>query len=240
MDLHGKTVLAHVLNRCQAIDGADVVCCAIPESPDNDPIAAEAEQCDAVVFRGSENDVLDRYLQAARMVKADIVLRVTSDCPLIAPDVCADVLRLRAQRDTDYAGNNTPPSWPHGLDCEAITVAWLERAAAEATEPMDREHVSPYIRRHAEALKANLDGPGGDMLNHRWTLDFPEDLEFMRNLFAVMPKTGKIPGVDQTLALLDVHPEIFALNQMHHDSDHDPDAASAHDAKRYAHAGEAT
>lgn len=239
MDLAGKTVLAHVLERCHAIDGVDVVCCAIPESPINDPVAAEAERCGATVYRGSENDVLDRYVQAARMVDAETVLRVTSDCPMIDPIVCANVLRLRAETEADYAGNNTPPSWPHGLDCEAISVAWLERAAKEATETMDREHVSPYIRRNPQVRKANLEGPGGVALDHRWTLDFPEDLDFMRAMFAVMPKTGDVISVEKTMALLDAHPEIFALNQMHHDSRHDPDAASAHDAKRYAVDGEA-
>lgn len=239
MDINGQTVLAHVLERCRDIDGADVVCCAIPESSDSDPVAAEAERCGAVVFRGSEDDVLDRYVQAARMVAADVVMRVTSDCPLIAPDVCADVLRLRVRQNADYAANNTPPSWPHGLDCEATSIAWLERAGKEAQKPMDREHVTTYIRRHPEARKVNLDGPGGAALDHRWTLDFPEDLDFMRALFAAFPGDQQVPGVDQTLALLDTHREIFVLNQMHHDRHHDPDATPPHDAKRYAGSGEA-
>ena len=81
LDLAGKSVLAHVLERCAAIPGADLVCCATVAGPDGDPVAAEAARCGAEVFRGSEDDVLDRYHRAAKQHHAEIVLRVTSDCP---------------------------------------------------------------------------------------------------------------------------------------------------------------
>ena len=95
MDLCGRTALSHVIERCRAIENADTVCCAVPESSENDVVAAEAERAGAVVFRGSESDVLERYYLAAKQLNADVVLRVTADCPLLDPAVSAAVLKLR-------------------------------------------------------------------------------------------------------------------------------------------------
>ena len=113
--LAGKTVLAHVLDRCKAVESADVICCAVADGSDSDPVAAEAERCGVVVSRGSEDDVLDRYYQAAKALDAGVIMRVTSDCPLIDPEVCQQVLKYRQSNDADYACNNIPPSWPNGL-----------------------------------------------------------------------------------------------------------------------------
>lgn len=217
MPLAGKTVLAHVIERCQAIAGVDVVCCATTGAASDDPIVAEAERCGARVFRGSETDVLARYHGAAGMLGADIVMRVTSDCPLIDPDVCADVIRLRAARGADYAANNMPPSWPHGLDCEAFTADALARAAREAREPYEREHVTPWIRTHPTIRRANLAGPGGTLIEHRWTLDFPEDMQFFQAVFAHFPAPA-MPRMKDVLALLQDHPEIMAINRHRHEA----------------------
>ncbi len=215
--LGGETVLSHVLRRCQAIETADMVCCATTEGSDGDPIAAEAARRGVEVFRGSEWDVLDRYYRAARHLSADVIMRVTSDCPLIDPAICASVLRLRAEGDADYACNNMPPSWPHGLDCEAFTFAWLERAAREASKPSEREHVTPFIRGHPEARKVNLEGPGGSIAKHRWTLDYLEDLVFLRALFHKLPADPAVPRMDDVLEVLDAYPEISAINRHCHD-----------------------
>ena len=181
------TVLDHVLTRCRAIAGVDVVCCAVPDSADSDPVAAEARRIGVEIFRGSDHDVLDRYWQAARALKADVVMRITSDCPLIDPRVAAEVLALRIRENVDYACNNMPATWPLGLDCDALTFAWLDRAAREAKTPYDREHVTPYIRNHPESRKANFPCPESGVVQHRWTLDTQADLDFMRVLFPRLP-----------------------------------------------------
>jgi len=199
MDLAGRTVLDHVLSRCQAIPGVDAVICATTVKPDDDPVAAEAERLGASVFRGDEADVLGRYLGAARSAEADVVLRVTSDCPLIDPEVCRAVLDLRAREDADYAANNTPPSWPHGLDCEAFTVAALAKADAETDEPYDREHVTPWLRHTPGLRRANLPKPGRPEPDRRWTLDTPDDLAGLRRLFARLPG-DRIAGWEEALA----------------------------------------
>ena len=233
LDLGGRTVLSHVIERSLAIDNADVVCIAVPEGDACEPIALEAERCGAMVFRGSENDVLDRYYQAAVSLGADVILRITSDCPLIDPTVASQVIALRADTGADFATNNRPPSWPHGLDCEAFTFSLLERAWKEAVEAVDREHVSPYMRRHPDIHFVNLEGPGGSLTDHRWTIDYPEDLDFARALFAQLPPGPPIAGMAEMLAVLRDRPDISNLNQIHH-MVHESDAIPAHDRLRYA------
>ncbi|MCF8475406.1 MAG: glycosyltransferase family protein [Pseudolabrys sp.] len=212
LDLAGETVLSHVLKRCRAAHEAALVCCATGAKADCDPIAAEAERCGVAVYRGAEHDVLDRYYQAARDIGADEIMRVTSDCPIIDPAICDDVIRLRRAKNVAYASNEIPPSWPHGLDCEVFTFDWLEKAAREAKKPWEREHVTLFIREHADVTTANLDGPGGAVVDHRWTLDNEADLRFFRALFAHMPQgigsySWKVP-----LAIVEAHPEIAAIN----------------------------
>lgn len=222
MDLAGSTVLAHVLRRCAAIAGIDVVCCAVPEGSVHDAVAREAKAAGAVVYRGDEEDVLDRYWRAARMLGADVVMRVTSDCPLVDPAVCAQVLQLMANTKADYACNNMPSAWPHGLDCEAFTFAALDRAACTARDHNEREHVTPWLRNNPAVAKANLPGPGGWAAEQRWTLDFPEDLEFFRALFAVLPPPPELPSTSDVLALLCSRPDIAAINARHHNVSRPP------------------
>ncbi|MCW5698801.1 MAG: glycosyltransferase family protein [Rhodospirillales bacterium] len=181
------TVLSEVLQRCKAVPAIDVVCCAVADGRENDQVEALATRNDCIVFRGSETDVLGRYLGAARHVGADVVLRVTSDCPLIDPHVCGAVLALVGNENYDYATNNMPPSWPHGLDCEAFTTSWLETAGMKANDPEEREHVTPFIRRHPSVRRANLLCPKEGLKDRRWTLDTPEDLRHLRNIFTQLP-----------------------------------------------------
>ena len=188
MDLGGQSVLARVIERALAIPGSDVVGVAVPTGPQDDPVAAEAKRRGAVVTRGSQADVLDRYWQAAQALKADAVMRITSDCPLIDPQVCGDLITLFKDSGADYGSINMPPTWPHGLECEVFSFAWLERAAREAVRPSDREHVSPFIREHPDARRMNMPGPGPETVRHRWTLDHADDLTFLRALWPRLPE----------------------------------------------------
>ncbi len=210
--LAGETVLSHVLRRCAMIEGGDVVCCAVPDGRESDVVAEEADRCGAKVFRGSEHDVLDRYHQAAMACGADVVMRVTSDCPLIDPAVCSRLLDLFRSSGVDYASNNMPPSWPHGLDCEVFTVAALARAARQARTPDAREHVTPWLRHEPHIKRANLAGPGGDVAAMRWTLDYPQDLEFFEALFDLFPAPAEKIGFEDIVPLLQAHPEIATIN----------------------------
>ena len=212
LDLGGKPILQHVLERCRSVVGTETVVCAVPDEAESEPLERIAQECGAAVFRGSEKDVLDRYLGAARMAGAEVVLRVTSDCPLIDPDVCAEVLALRARTDADYASNNMPATFPHGLDCEAFTFAALSLAAENASEPADREHVTPWLRRGRQISRANLAADDPALAAHRWTLDYPEDLAFFRALSDLRPDLATARMRD-ILDLLGAHPEIALINQ---------------------------
>lgn len=207
------SVLEHVLRRCRAIVGVDEVVCATVEGADGDLVAALAKELGVTVFRGSEKDVLARYHGAAHAVGAEIVLRVTSDCPLLDPDVCAAVLRLRAATAADYAANNMPPSWPHGLDCEAFTIEALDDAAATATAPEDHEHVTPWIRRNRAYHRVNLPGPGGELTAQRWTLDYPEDLAFLRAVYDRLPVGSAGQSWFVAANILSREPELSLINE---------------------------
>lgn len=215
LPLGNGTVLSEVLRRCSAIPGIDLVVCAVPEGVRDDPVADEARRHGAVIARGHETDVLDRYIEAAKSVNADVIMRVTSDCPLIDPELCGSVLKLCLAEHVDYACNNLPPSYPHGLDCEVFTRSALEMAWLNGKESEDREHVTPWLRRAPEIRRANLNSIGGQDVHMRWTLDFQEDYAFLSAVFALLANSSVIPGWQVIKALLSQYPEVQMLNEKH-------------------------
>ena len=214
-DLGGRTVLARVIERALAIPGCDVVGCAVPQGERDDPIAAEAARAGASVTRGSELDVLDRYWRAALALKADAVMRITSDCPLIDPQICGDLIALWRDSGVDYGSINTPPSWPHGLECDVFSLAWLERAAREAVKPSDREHVTTFIRNHPDVRQINMPGPGPQTVRHRWTLDHADDLAFLRALWPRLPEGPAGWSWRVPFAIVEADPVLAAINAGH-------------------------
>ena len=212
--LAGRSVLWHVLTRCAKIPGIEKVCCAVPEGSEHDAVADAARTCDIEVMRGPEFDVLDRYHKAAMHLKADIVVRVTSDCPLIDPAVCGQVLAaLEDGKAADYAANNFTHRFPHGLDCEAFTIEALDMAWRHAETAHEREHVTPWVRNSSVLRHAAVVGPSADYGAERWTLDYPEDLEFLRALFQLFPT--ECPHWQEVAAIVRSHPELRALNAEH-------------------------
>lgn len=212
MPLAGRSVLSWVLERCRAIPGTDGVCCAIPAGVDDDDVALEARRCGVPTFRGTQHDVLYRYYRAAEAFGFDTIMRITSDCPLIDPWLCGEVIDLFRGAGADYACNNLPPSWPHGLDCEVTTFDWLARAVREADAPDDREHVTPYIRRHAQARRRNLAKSGPSAYHHRWTLDTRRDLWFLQEMAARLPEGPAAWSYRLPLAIVAAEPALARLN----------------------------
>ena len=206
-------VLQHVLSRCQKIPSVDDVVCATTKGEQEDEIVRLAEAAGVGVFRGSEVDVLGRYHDAAVAAGADIILRVTSDCPLIDPDICEAVVQLRQSEGADYAANNLSKEWPHGLDCEAFTFAVLREANRHATNAYDREHVTPWMRRASYLDRVNLPCTAGARPELRWTLDYPEDLAFFEKLFEEFSSWDPIPDSKELIRFLDLRPDISAINQ---------------------------
>ena len=212
----GKTtVLQHVLRRCKMIPSVDIIVCATTTGTRENAIAEIAEEEGVDVFRGSETDVLSRYHGAAEAAEADIIMRVTSDCPLIDPRICEDVLSLQRSEVADYSCNNMPPSWPHGLDCESFTMAALDAAYRQADNAYDREHVTPWIRRAEHLNQVNVARRGHSQHKLRWTLDYPEDFEFFQTLFERFPECVNVPDSETLIKFLTNTPELLAINSKH-------------------------
>lgn len=211
-ELAGVPALIHVLHRCRSIEGVDEVCCAISDEENSDPVEALAQEHGFLTVRGSENDVLERYQMAATQTDADIVMRVTSDCPLIDPAVCGQLLDVRRGEGADYANNIDPRAWPKGLDCEVFTRHILEKAGVRAENADDREHVTPWMRREPTLRRASLPSPDPSWGKLRWTLDYPEDLQFMEAVFALLPPWPEIAGYREVMRIVQERPDIAGIN----------------------------
>jgi spore coat polysaccharide biosynthesis protein SpsF len=221
--LQGETVLARTVERTRAIGGVDEVVVATTRASADDAVAKEAERLNVGCTRGSEGDVLSRYVEAARLHGADVVVRITSDCPLLDPAASGRVVaalqdRLRAGEPVDYASNTIERRYPRGLDTEAFTRAALERVHRVAQAPREREHVTLYMYEHpAEFSLISVSGDA-DHASQRWTVDTEADLEMVRQVYArldpVAPsaRRGRIFGMEEVLALLEREPWIAAIN----------------------------
>ena len=211
-DLCGTPVIAHVLVRARAIPGVDKVCCAVPEGVADKILAEAAGRFGAFVARGSETDVLDRFLVAARATDATVVMRVTADCPVLDPMVSGRVLADFLAHRPDYASNGEPRSWPRGLDTEVFSREALEHMASEATTPYQREHVTPWLLETPGTVRRNIALESGDYSTWRWTLDYEEDLAFLRALLGRCPAFPHVAGFDELRRIVEEHPHIPRLN----------------------------
>ncbi len=212
-----KSVLSWCLDRCAQIPGVDNVICAVPEGSADGIIAYAALEAGYPVSRGSQSDVLARYARAAREARAEIVMRVTSDCPFIDPNICGQVLSLLQGPDVDYACNNMPPRFPHGLDCDAFAASLLFEAERAASDPYEREHVTPWLRRHKRLSKACLRGPGGGLERLRWTLDYAADLDFLQACANAYGPEVETASAAELAALCLRRPDLPAINAAHID-----------------------
>jgi spore coat polysaccharide biosynthesis protein SpsF (cytidylyltransferase family) len=212
-ELDGKPLLSLVLERTLAAPGLDAVAVATSDLSRDDVVAALADHAGVAVVRGSEQDVLDRFHAGAEQVAADVIVRVTADCPLVDPELIGRVIALRDREGLDYAAIPTGGipgvrCWPDGLDTEVFTAAALDIACREATSAPDREHVSLLIKRDERFRRAFLESDV-DLADERWTVDHPEDLEFVR---AVVARLGRDCGYRDVLALLAREPGLREIN----------------------------
>ncbi len=162
-------------------------------------------------FRGSEDDVLDRYHGAAQESGADALVRITSDCPLVDPEVVDEVIESFRRRRVDYASNGLSSNYPRGLNVEVFSVQALEKAWGEAHEPHQREHVTPYFYEHPELFRLFSMVGNDDYSQYRWTLDTAEDLEFLRAIYLRFGDADDF-GWQDVIALMKREPELAALN----------------------------
>ena len=211
MDLDGSPVLKRQLDRLKRCRTADEIVVATTTNASDEPIVELCAREGVRTFRGPESDVLARYLGAAREARADVIVRVTSDCPLICPEICDKV--VASLGDADYVSNMVKRTYPRGLDTEAFTRAALETCAAEATSGPAREHVTWFIRAEApERFNARTVEDAEDHSDLRWTVDEPEDLAAVRLLWTGAKLSENAFGYREILAYALAHPEIAALN----------------------------
>lgn len=212
MKLGERPVLQWVVDRSRQIPGIDSVAVATSDGPADDEIVAWCEDYGVPCHRGSEDDVLARFEAAARAEGADIVMRITADCPFIDPQVSGAVLSRLIRADADYVANNLPAVWPDGLDCEVFKAEALYAAARDAVRALDREHVTPFIKHNRDrftVLSIGSLAPG--LASERWTVDDPEDLEFLQEVVTRLPKDGEPSWMD-ILAVLDAEPALREIN----------------------------
>ena len=217
-ELAGLPIIGFMAKRVQQISELDELVLATGEGERNDPLADIAQGLGITVFRGSEDDVLSRFYGAAEANSADIVIRLTGDCPLADASIISDVLQYRAKYELDYCTNVKPPSWPDGLDVSVFTMETLCRAAAEAQLPSEREHVVPWmwkmssLENGSQLAAGNVSAPE-DYSAARWTVDDAQDYLMLRSLAATMgPKTLLTASWPEIMNCLSDHPEITAIN----------------------------
>ena len=203
-----QTILAHVINRAQAIPGVDVVCVATTEREDDDRIVRLARAAGARVVRGPEHDVLGRYALAAQALGADVIIRLTADCPLLDPLVAVVVLRAfenaRPHGEAIYASNVHPPSWYDGADIEILSRDALETAVSRAGDA-EREHVTTWMVAHLR--RVNVACPGGrDDSTLKLSVDTAADLVRVRRTFAALSDRRRFGWRDVLVAYHRAHP----------------------------------
>ena len=216
-NLGGKPVLLRCLERLSEIPNKDIIVCAIPDSDENDPIADAVTSWGYVVSRGSEHDLLARIAKAARAVDAEHVMRVKSDCPMIDPAICEDLIRYYYDSDAGYVSNDMPARLPEGLETEIFSAQDLYRAEREAYSAYDRAHVTSWIRHHADIKRLPVQGPGDAFAGLRWTLDHPEDLAFMRALYQAMGTSAPLASAAEYARVCLMRPDLQELNAKHID-----------------------
>jgi len=208
----GKPMLERQLERVRRSRMVERLVVATSEGPEDDAVAEAARGAGCDSYRGSLEDVLDRFTAAARHYEATDVVRLTADCPLSDPELVDDVLRVHLASGADYSSNVLEPRYPDGLDVEVLRADALERAWREAVAPHDREHVTPYLLHHPERFLLRSVQGGEDLSRLRWTVDHPEDLAFVRAVFERLLPEDPSFGWREVLELLEREPRLAAAN----------------------------
>ncbi|GMV99308.1 MAG: glycosyl transferase family 2 [Candidatus Hydrogenedentota bacterium] len=211
IDLAGMPVLDRVVRRCQSAKTTSAVVIATTTEPDDDRIAQSAARLEVPVFRGSRDDVLDRFVSAAKEHSADYVIRVTADCPLIDPEWIDACVNTATAGGVDYVANDGE-GFVRGFDVEAVTRTALETAWRDAREDFERVHVTPYLYRHPEQFAVSHLGWPGAPSQCRLTLDTKEDLHLLEGVFQHFHGSNSI-GWRDAVRLLERNPDLAAINK---------------------------
>lgn len=217
MPLLGKSLLARMIERLQMMSIPATLLIATTQSAADDVIEQEANQLGIACYRGSTNNLLDRHYQAAKLYGADVVLKIPSDCPLIDPQIVDQVLSyyLKNAEHFDYVSNLHPATWPDGNDVEVMSFFCVEKAWESAEKAFELEHTTPYIWENTDLFRVGnvISSYNADYsMSHRFTIDYPEDYQFIKEVFeSLYPDNPRFTCSD-ILRLLERRPEIYQLN----------------------------
>jgi glutamate-1-semialdehyde-2,1-aminomutase len=213
MEICGKPLLWHVVNRVSYSKYISQIVIATSTNPKDDEIEKFAKKYKLKVFRGSENDCLDRYYKAAKKYKADVIVRITADCPLICPEIIDRVIAEFKKNNSDYISNSIIRTFPDGVDVEVFSFKTLKKAWEEAKDPVEREHVTVYIRNSGEFKIKNVvnDKPVNPQ-EYKWSVDKQNDLEFVKEVYNHLYNDRKVFSYKDIMNLLRKNPWIKKIN----------------------------
>lgn len=208
----GEPMLLRQIERLNRCAGLDKLIVATSTDPTDDSLELECEKRGVECFRGSLNDVLDRFIQAAKPHDAEAVVRLTGDCPLADPELIDKVIEYFWEGDFDCVSNCDPPTFPDGLDVEVIKFSCLANAHREAVLPSHREHVTPFLHSHPERFRLGNYACDTNRSHLRWTVDEPEDFEFVRSIYEMLYPAKPDFKTDDILKALEKHRNLQSIN----------------------------
>lgn len=213
--LAGQPAIAHVFDRLSRAKNIDEIWLATTSNPEDDQLAIWAKQSKINCYRGQAEDVLDRYYQTAITAKAEVIIRITGDCPLLDPEIVDQIITEFLKNDYDYISNSQPPSYPDGLDVEVFSATVLGKAWREASLKSEREHVTPYIWKNPKIFRIKNFLYSENLSNFRWTLDTEEDLIFLNKILEAIknnPPQSKYGNLKDILSIIKQHPDWININ----------------------------
>ena len=210
----GKPLLEYQIERMKRVRSADEIVVATTLNDADRVIVDFCNQLAIPCFRGSEQDVLSRYYMAAKASKADVVVRLTSDCPLIDPSTVDRVLQYYFDHceEYDYVSNCLIRTYPRGMDTEVFPVRILEEAFREAADPQDREHVTSFFYRQDRRYRLSNVAFFRDCSRYRWTVDTEEDFVLIKNILEILYPANPDFSMEDVLDLVERDPGLFAIN----------------------------
>lgn len=214
VDIDGKPLLWHVVNRLKNTEMIDDIIVATTLNSKDDKIEEWCSNASIKIFRGSEEDVLNRYYCASVAFRSDVIVRVTADDPFKEPKVIDSVIKKLLDEKLDLATNNFPPSYPEGLDCEAFSFKVLDMMEKSTNDPFEREHVTQYIYHNPDKFKIGNVFSERQLSFLRWTIDTQEDYKMVKAVYAKRKETPskRILLMDEILDILEKNPEIPLIN----------------------------
>ena len=210
--LVGKPLIWHIINRLKNSTKLTNTVLATTINPIDDELEKWAKNEEITMYRGSENNVLERFYFAAKENKADIIVRITADDPFKDPQIIDEVIEKILNEKLDFASNNNPPSFPEGLDTEVFTFSALEKAYVESKSDFEKEHVTQYFYRHPDLFKQSNLSYHRNIAHFRWTIDTKIDYDMACIVYEKLYKDNEIFYMQDILDLLENFPEIQKMN----------------------------